>query len=378
MEQKPQHGYLVLADISGYTSYLAGVELDHAQGVLTDLLETIVASFKALLTISKLEGDAVFGYVAEAQVSRGETLIEFVEASYVAFRDRLDGIRRRTTCTCNACRAIPSLDLKFIIHHGDYMAQSIAGIHELVGSDVNLAHRLLKNHVGEETGWRAYALFTGQSLEHLVAPCDPRDLHAQAETYEHLGEVLTYSLDLHKRHDELSAARHIVVEDQDADMIQDYDFPVPSAVLWDYLNDPPKRDAWNPGTRWSAGTRPGGRTGPGAQNHCAHGKQETSTEEIVDWKPFEYVTTHSSFGKDRYLAVTQRLTPLPDGRGTHLHLTLRGVFGGLPRLMTRPLTLAILAMVHYRQKLDNLSALMDRDLATRVPVELAVNAPVTA
>src|SRR3989442_15505112 len=138
MEQKPQQGYLVLADISGYTSYLAGVELDHAQGVLTDLLETIVASFKSLLTISKLEGDAVFGYVPESQVSRGETLIEFVEAGYMAFRDRLDGIRRRTTCTCDACRAIPSLDLKFIIHHGDYMTQSIAGIHELVGSDVNL------------------------------------------------------------------------------------------------------------------------------------------------------------------------------------------------------------------------------------------------
>ena len=151
MEQKTQHGYLVLADISGYTSYLAGVELDHAQGVLTDLLETLVASFKSLLTISKLEGDAVFGYVPEAQVIRGETLIEFVEAAYVAFRDRVDGIKRGTTCTCNACRALPTLDLKFIVHHGDYMTQRIAGIHELVGSDVNLAHRLLKNHVGEQT-----------------------------------------------------------------------------------------------------------------------------------------------------------------------------------------------------------------------------------
>jgi hypothetical protein len=53
-------GYLVLADISGYTHYLAGVELDHAHEVLTELLETIVGSFRALLTISKLEGDAVF------------------------------------------------------------------------------------------------------------------------------------------------------------------------------------------------------------------------------------------------------------------------------------------------------------------------------
>ena len=28
---------LLIADISGYTSYLAGVELDHAQDILADL-----------------------------------------------------------------------------------------------------------------------------------------------------------------------------------------------------------------------------------------------------------------------------------------------------------------------------------------------------
>jgi len=35
-----QHGYLILAEISGYTAYLAGVELDHAHDILTDLLES--------------------------------------------------------------------------------------------------------------------------------------------------------------------------------------------------------------------------------------------------------------------------------------------------------------------------------------------------
>ena len=30
METKTQHGYLVLVDISGYTSYLAATELEHA------------------------------------------------------------------------------------------------------------------------------------------------------------------------------------------------------------------------------------------------------------------------------------------------------------------------------------------------------------
>ncbi len=33
-----QHGYLLLADISGYTSYVATTELTHSQEILTELL----------------------------------------------------------------------------------------------------------------------------------------------------------------------------------------------------------------------------------------------------------------------------------------------------------------------------------------------------
>jgi hypothetical protein len=36
-----ESGCLAIADISGYTAYLAGAELDHAQGVLEDLTETV-------------------------------------------------------------------------------------------------------------------------------------------------------------------------------------------------------------------------------------------------------------------------------------------------------------------------------------------------
>ena len=57
MPSETKHGYLVLADISGYTSYVAKVELDHANEILADLLELIVEQFKSMLTISKLEGD---------------------------------------------------------------------------------------------------------------------------------------------------------------------------------------------------------------------------------------------------------------------------------------------------------------------------------
>src|SRR5215211_448411 len=42
MERKTQTGYLVLADISGYTSFVAQTEIEHADMALSFLLETIV------------------------------------------------------------------------------------------------------------------------------------------------------------------------------------------------------------------------------------------------------------------------------------------------------------------------------------------------
>jgi hypothetical protein len=372
-----QHGYLVLADISGYTSYLAGVELDHAHAILSDLLETIVGSLKSLLTITKLEGDAVFAYVPEAQVGRGETLLELVEATYLAFRDRLEAIRRRTTCTCNACRAIPGLDLKFITHHGDFMLQRISGISELVGSDVNLAHRLLKNHVGEATGWRAYALYTGAVLEHLVVPCDPRDLHFQAETYEHLGEVATYSLDLHRRYQALITARHVVISEAEADLVVDHSVPVPPAILWDWLNDPARRAQWMPGTRWSDADRPGGRTGPGARNHCAHGKNEVSVETILDWKPFDYFTAEVGPNDQFCLTMTYRLLPAA-GRGTRLHTTIRVRAAKLPGFLERLAAPFVIKATGYRHDLDRLAGLLSAASAEMLPPETGLPATAAA
>ena len=57
MPSETEHGYLVLADISGYTSYVARVNLDHANEFLTDLLEVIIDQFQSILTIAhKISG----------------------------------------------------------------------------------------------------------------------------------------------------------------------------------------------------------------------------------------------------------------------------------------------------------------------------------
>jgi hypothetical protein len=50
----------LIADISGYTRYLAGVELDHAQDILADLIGSVVTALRPNFALAKLEGDAAF------------------------------------------------------------------------------------------------------------------------------------------------------------------------------------------------------------------------------------------------------------------------------------------------------------------------------
>ena len=356
MDSPTQHGYLVLADISGYTSYLAGTELDHAHEILTALLETIVERFRTVLTIAKLEGDAVFAYSPAARIPRGETLLELVECTYLAFRDHVEAAHRRTTCQCNACRNIPSLDLKFLVHHGDYIVQNISGIHELVGSDVNLVHRLLKNHVAEATGWKAYALFTDPGLAHIDLPSE--GMHAQPEAYEHLGEMRTFSLDLHQRYRELTEARRVVVAAEEADFTVSHDFPVPPPRLWDWINDPVRRVQWSPFDefKWF---KQGGRTAAGARSHCVHGRKAINAETVLDWRPFDYFTLSTSSGPT---LQTSLFEPINNGQGTRLTMRTR-LQMPLPAFLRRPLMAQAMGEMPWAQMFAGLTALMQEEEA---------------
>jgi uncharacterized protein YndB with AHSA1/START domain len=339
MTEEIQTGYLLLADISGYTSYLAGVELDHAHEILTDLLETIIDRFRPFLTISKLEGDAVFAYVPTRQMLRGETLFELVESTYLAFRDRQLAIQRRTTCTCNACRNIPALDLKFIIHHGEYLLQTVRRIIEPIGSDVNLAHRLMKNKVTESTGWCAYALYTEQALAQMKIV--PEQAHTQIESYEHLGEVKTQCVNLRERYTELTRIRRVFLSPEEAHRVLEFDYAAAPNNVWEWFNDPRKRGQWMH-SEIQPILRVGGRLAPGARNHCVHEKNEVVVEELLDIKPFEYYTVdHQLRGSPGVLRMTFQFIPKPNG-GTRFRLSLqfraRFLPGPAARLMTNYVT----------------------------------------
>jgi hypothetical protein len=153
-------GFLIISDITGYSKYVNESELEHARDSLTDLLNILIQHTQSPLVISKLEGDAVFSYAPAGGFLQGQSLLDMIETTYASFRKALELMVLNTTCPCNACRNLPNLDLKFFVHFGSYMTQKLGNFTELVGNDVNLVHRLAKNRIKAEMGFKAYAAFT--------------------------------------------------------------------------------------------------------------------------------------------------------------------------------------------------------------------------
>lgn len=275
-----ERGPLLIADISGYTKFVGGVELEHGAAIVADLLGVAVEQLAAVATLAKLEGDAAF--CAGTSLPSEDGLMAALFGCYDAFRRRLRDAAHLTTCSCAACSAMSSLDLKIVVHSGEYLIHRVAGSSELTGSDVILVHRLLKNSVSE----RGYALFTDAIVRDAALPVTEWGCRPQQEEVDDVGPVEVHVLDLDAVWQAEQERAAVLVSESDG-KVMTFELPAPPPVVWEWFSDPHKRIQWNIADRIDIESSKG-PSGVGTVNHCVHGKQ-TITEEIVDWKPFDWL-----------------------------------------------------------------------------------------
>jgi hypothetical protein len=317
-----QKGYLLIADITGYTIFLTSSELEHAQGILDALFKSIFAEIKAPITLSNLQGDAALAHIPDAKVPQRQFPLDAIERIYCSFANTLAAMRLNTTCTCNACRNMGELDLKFFLHHGDYAIQEMAGRLELQGAEVIRLHRLMKNAVTKQTGIKAYALVTQQAADAIDLPdFFAADTMPHTETSDDFGSTACRVYDLAPIFAQWRASRRIVVERGEPLVFEsmECDLPVPPATAWAYVTDVARKARWQKGVEaiTMSGLRRG-RVGVGSTQHCAHGK-DAVLHDIVDWRPFDYVTWHIRTPMGTVCRQMAEFTPLANG-GTHLSL----------------------------------------------------------
>lgn len=304
--QLSQDGFLLIADITGYTAFLRESELEHAKDSLRSLLDLLIEQTKPPLRISRLEGDAVISYAPHGSFKRGQTLVELIEATYVEFRRALDLMVLNTTCNCLACRNISNLDLKFFVHYGTFALEPLPAYTELIGTEVNLIHRLTKNTVTEKTGFHAYVLYTQAAVNQLGIPDMTEQLTVHVETYNDVGEVTSYILDMHPLWEDMKHRFHTVVAPEEAGFILERRFKLSPLELWEYLTNPKYRALLYGSDKQELKELKKGRVDNGSVYICSHGKNQV-LQTIVDWHPFEQYTIKNNVPGGGFSFVTIRL-----------------------------------------------------------------------
>ena len=365
--------WLAIADISGYTSYLAGVELDHAQDILADLIGTVVTSLRPGFRLAKLEGDAAF-VVASGEQLDGSLLFDTVERCYFGFRRRRRDVRQATSCKCNACDRIPDLNLKFVVHHGQVIRQRVAGSEELLGSDVIVVHRLLKNDVAEQWGIGAYVLFTQAAVDAMAINPAALAMVRHVETYEHIGEVAGWVHDLERRWQEEAARRRVYVSAAQSAFGVSVPTSAPPQVAWEFLTVPGRRAGWQTGvTEVLLTDSAGNRRGVGATIHCMHGS-EAVIEEILDWRPYDYWTNRSTIntpaGPMKILATVELE---PTTSGTTIHFRYAAPTSAKERAILKGMLPAYAEM--FNASSASMVAQLDAELANRSDAQLEPQLP---
>jgi class 3 adenylate cyclase len=170
--------YLLLADISGYTSFMASVEEAHgvdfsngipaAYAVLGGLLDGVIDGLHPDFDLVKLEGDAVFACAPASRLDgRSDAVLERIRAMYRGF---LAGRTRAIPASdhdCTACPNVAYLDLKVVLHRGLAVRQTVGGGSDMLGPAVTVAHRLLKNRIRDRIGYQPYLFVTDAAASGL-------------------------------------------------------------------------------------------------------------------------------------------------------------------------------------------------------------------
>lgn len=187
---KAEPTLICIPDISGFTEFMSKVDFDLSSKVIPSLLNKVIYSNTINLKVSEIEGDAVLFY-KHGELPDIEDLIDQCKNFYIEFYERLNELRQEFAVHKNAFQIPKVLGLKIVLHYGDEIASAQVGNRiKLLGEDLIIAHRLLKNDIDlNEYLLVSDALVQQYQYTVLNKEFDWASLHKGSTHYDHLGEL---------------------------------------------------------------------------------------------------------------------------------------------------------------------------------------------
>ncbi|WP_066834892.1 DUF2652 domain-containing protein [Rufibacter ruber] len=183
-----QPALLFIPDISGFTRFMHENGVRYSRNLIADLLEIIIEGNIINMELCEIQGDAILFYKLGDPPSI-EAIVSQCKQIFLDFQNYLKIMQRD--------RALPSpqlsenkLTLKIVVHYGRISITQIRDYTKLMGTDVIVAHRLLKNNIeGAEYVLLTEGYLNTQKQEEVEKCFGWTQLKEGANQYEHLGEV---------------------------------------------------------------------------------------------------------------------------------------------------------------------------------------------
>lgn len=180
---------ICIPDISGFTRFMSDTNIDLSAKVIPALLNKIIYANEIGLKVSEIEGDAIL-FFKKGQLPPFKDLINQCKLFFTEFYEQLELLTKQFSDE-KGIDKVPELGLKIILHFGDDVESvQIGNRIKLMGEDVIIAHRLLKNDIIDDE----YLLISEQLLNQYKDEVIERnfgwgDLQDDEKRYKHLGDV---------------------------------------------------------------------------------------------------------------------------------------------------------------------------------------------
>ncbi|RKN78714.1 DUF2652 domain-containing protein [Ulvibacterium marinum] len=187
---KAEPTLICIPDISGFTKFMREADFELSSKVIPSLLNQIIYSNEIGLKVSEIEGDAVLFYKM-GELPTLKALVDQCRQFYLEFYEQLEVLRKRYGESDQAVMIPEMLGLKIVLHYGNEIAPVKVGTRiKLIGEDLIIAHKLLKNDVPlDEYILLSEALTDQYKNGALLRNFEWGELIERDVEYRHLGEI---------------------------------------------------------------------------------------------------------------------------------------------------------------------------------------------
>ncbi|GAA3918752.1 DUF2652 domain-containing protein [Hymenobacter algoricola] len=242
---------LFIPDISGFTRFIQESGSPLAPQLIADLLEILIEANMLTMEVSEIQGDAILFYRLGPPPPI-QDLVTQCRRIFLDFQNYVRLVERDLDSELSAALRSHDLTIKIIVHFGRVSVAHIRQFTKLMGRDVIVVHRLLKNNItGNEYLLLSDGYLETQEPAELARSFSWTRLLRGTCFYDHLGEICY-------RYAYLSPLRLLLNGPQNGGQTQgsqrnaikvQYPVPVPAAYALRVVSNFRLRPNWMPGVR---------------------------------------------------------------------------------------------------------------------------------